>query len=310
MIAILKAALQPFFGAQPLFLRCALALAMIALLASPAPCHAAPPATPLLVPPDKGAVDRSGKFVPFLPNPDTNKVPATRAEAEAALKQALNVHQSGPDSFQVGLVEFDKKNRTITLPARVNMRTQVLEYALVTESGKVHESLLATTAKPMDIQLAFLLLGASPAELTGDFKHAAVVPLSNSVSVEVSWVTNGIAKRYPLSDLILLRDELPPQPARAFTIGLWLYNGSKFDSLGFMAQREGSIISLIRDLAALVNNPGADRDNDQIHFPNEMLLPAQGFPVRATLRLGPPAIAVIPGPIPRGVTPITPLSTN
>ncbi len=53
----------------------------------------------------------------------------------------------------------------------------------------------------------------------------------------------------------------------------WLYNGSQFDQWGFEAQREGSLVTLIREPAALVNNPGSDRDNDLVHFPNVRILP-------------------------------------
>ena len=69
-------------------------------------------------------------------------------------------------------------------------------------------------------------------------------------------------------------------------------------------------MALIRDPAALVNNPGADRDNDLIHLPNTRLVPGQGTPVRVVLRLperAPPPPP--PAPLP-GVTPVTPLSTN
>jgi hypothetical protein len=89
----------------------------------------------------------------------------------------------------------------------------------------------------------------------------------------------------------------------------WLYNGSTFDAFGFAAQREGSIISVIRDEAALVNNPASDRDNDKVHLPQAKLLPPEGWPVRVVMRLrappSPPA-----EPLPPWVSPITPLRTN
>jgi hypothetical protein len=76
----------------------------------------------------------------------------------------------------------------------------------------------------------------------------------------------------------------------------WLYNGSVFDRGGFAAQREGSYIALIRDPSALVNNPGADRDNDRIHFPNAELLPPEGSPVRVIFHLPKRPAATGPGP--------------
>jgi len=101
----------------------------------------------------------------------------------------------------------------------------------------------------------------------------------------------------------------PKDPGQPMSLDRWLYNGSEFDRWGFAAQREGSLVALIRDPAALVNNPGPDRDNDQIHFPNAAVLPAKGTLVRVILRLPEPAAPPPPISYP-GVTPITPLSTN
>jgi hypothetical protein len=41
---------------------------------------------------------------------------------------------------------------------------------------------------------------------------------------------------------------------------------------------------LITDASALVNNPQPDRSNDDIHFPNDRLLPPAGTPVEIILR--------------------------
>jgi hypothetical protein len=93
------------------------------------------------------------------------------------------------------------------------------------------------------------------------------------------------------------------------TLDQWLYNGSEFNPWGFAVLQEHSLIALIRDSTALVNNPGADRDNDQIHVPNAALLPAVGTPVEVVIRLSELPRPPITTPIP-GMTPITPLSTN
>lgn len=235
---------------------------------------------------------------------------STPAQAEAALKQALNVQQIGPDTYHIGRVEFDKAQRTVILPASVHIRTQVVEYILVTESGKAYESLLTTDVRPADVHLAFLLLGVGPTDVGGDFNKAVAVPASNAVSIELSWGTNAPPVKYPLPELIVLKDELSGQPARPFPLGPWLYNGSLSDGLGFVAQREGSIVSLIRDLACLLNNPRDDRDNHHIHFPKENLLPPEGSSVRVILRLPPRAIAPSPPPDPTGAAPIRPATPN
>jgi len=206
-------------------------------------------------------------------------------------------------------VEFDKQRRTITLPATVCLRDQVVEYALVTSKGKAYESVLSTEASPVDVHLAMLLLGGSAVPVLGEFKQPAPVPETNALRVEVSWQTNDATVTVPLAQMVCVTNGSSPDSGRPMTVDRWLYNGSEFDSAGFAAQREGSLVTLIRDPAALVNNPGPDRDNDQIHFPNAAILPAMGTLVRVVLRLPEPPAPPPPIHLP-GVTPITPLSTN
>jgi hypothetical protein len=283
------------------------------LLVAPPVCLAAPPASSETEPRNQappflsqGSVSPSGTLAPAPPMPkDSPTAPLTTVEAESALRQALKVRQTGSNTFQIGLVEFDRLRRTVSLPARVAIRTQIVEYALVNENGKAYESLLTTQAKASDVHVAFLLLGVSQAPVAGELDQAEAVPATNSLGIEVAWQENGRTKTNALCDLMVLVDEaesaadqrkepmsptwppgLPPgSRPRPMPSRQWLYNGSVFDDFGFAAQREGSIIAVIRDSTALVNNPGEDRDNHHIHFPNTKLLPAKGSLVRVVLRL-------------------------
>jgi len=214
--------------------------------------------------------------------PDTTGV--SGPTNEAALKHELNVQQTGSNTFRIGRIEFDKAERAISIPARVRLRNQVVEYALVTEQGKAYEALFTTDARPMDIHLAFLLLGTGVAQLTDDPGKPIGVPETNAITIEVSW-TNDQPAHFALSDLVCLTSGHPDPAAPAMRVEKWFYNGSVFDRAGFAAQREGSIISLIIDPVALVNNPGTDRGNDDIHFPNARLLPPEGTPVRIIARV-------------------------
>jgi hypothetical protein len=47
--------------------------------------------------------------------------------------------QLGHELFELGKVRFDKRQRSVSFPAFVNMREGNLEYLLVTSSGKIHE---------------------------------------------------------------------------------------------------------------------------------------------------------------------------
>lgn len=271
--------------------------------------YAADPVGKVSPTPSQGTISPSGKFTPAPPMmSDTSNVPRTAADVQSLLKHVQKLEQTGTNTFRIGLVEFDKQRRTIALPATVCLRDQVVEYALVTTKGKAYESILSTEASPVDVHLAMLLLGGSSVPVLGEFKQPAPVPETNALRVELSWRTNDVTVTFPLAQMVSVANGSPKDPGQPMSLDRWLYNGSEFDRWGFAAQREGSLVALIRDPAALVNNPGPDRDNDQIHFPNAAVLPAKGTLVRVILRLPEPAA---PPPISYpGVTPITPLSTN
>ena len=271
---------------------------------------AADPAAKIPPSPSEGMVSPSGKFTPnYQPTATNEIVPRSPGEAEAVLSQALDIKQTGASTFQIGLVELDREKRTVRLPAVVCTTNQVIEYALVNIGGKTYESLLSTEASAMSIHLAFLLLGAIEVPMPNLEKQPITVPKTNAVMIEVAWETNGLTTTVPLAKLICLTDGQTNTPGQPMILDRWLYNGSIFDQWGFAARREGSLVALIRDPVALVNNPGADRDNDLSHLPNTRLLLAKGTPVSVILRL--PAIEQSPPPVPAlGVTPITPLSTN
>lgn len=218
-------------------------------------------------------------------------VPADAESALAQLARTLQVEKHADGTFAIGAVTFDKQKRTVTLPAAVNMREDLIEYALVTDDGKRHESLLTTAVRPEQVHLACLLLGQRPAPLRGEVGgKAPAVPTAEQVQVRVSWDRNGGPAEHALADLLMQREydlKGGPGPLRPVTNVVWQYNGSAFDAYGFQAGREGSIIALIRDDTALINNAGPDRDDDEIHRPYTDRLPATGLPVRVTLQLSP-----------------------
>lgn len=184
-----------------------------------------------------------------------------------------------PGVYQIGLVTLDRTNRTVCFPAAVNQRAGLVEYAVVTTGGKVHESIFRTEAQPSHIHLAMLLLGVEAAGtnlLSEDLRMA--LP-GERVGVEVAWKRGRRQVRRPLSDFVKL--DVAARPERAHG---WVYNGSFLDAGGFAAQQGGSIVSLITDPSALVNNAGADRADDEIHQVNGSSLPDEDTRVEIILR--------------------------
>lgn len=191
-----------------------------------------------------------------------------------------SVREIRPGEFQIGEVQLSQERREIRFPATVNLREGNIEYVLVTATGKTHESLLRTTVEPLHVQLAFVLLGA---------KGAANAPLSlnpadpipgEKVSASLVWTEAGRTNRAEATAFVLDR-----KSGAAIPVGHWTYTGSRLRDNGFAAQLDGSILSLITDPDALINNPRPGREDDDNWLVRTNGLPPLGTPVEVQLRL-------------------------
>ena len=192
------------------------------------------------------------------------------------------VRPLGNGLYEIGLVRLDSRHRTATFPATVNLREETVEYAVVHKTGKTHESVFRTDARPLDIQVALLLLGLK-ARMTNAFGADGKGPaVGEKVWVEVTWTNQGARVFCPIEDVIL--DRAREAPLRR---GEWIYHGSNFSEGAFTAQRDGSIISIHIDPDALISNPRPGRENDDLHRPHAAKLPPIGTPVEITLKLSP-----------------------
>jgi hypothetical protein len=182
-------------------------------------------------------------------------------------------------------IHIDKERRTVTFPAAINMRSGMLEYLIVAETGKTHESLLSTKIAPYDIQVAMLLLGIAPAgkanaeppgQLNKEYLKTAPELKGEKVSLFVAWPGH----RVRAEDLIWNLQE-----NAAMTEGPWTYNGSELYDGKFLAQIDGSVAALVRDSAALMNNPRPGNDDDQIWEVYSQVTPPVGTAVDVIIEL-------------------------
>lgn len=209
--------------------------------------------------------------------PPTVSAPAAAAVTNMPLKQV------GPGQFELGQVRLDKRERTVSFPAVLNMSEALIEYFVVTSSGKTHESLLRTDVQPYHVHLAMLLLGAKGAG-TNQFPERPDQPLpGDKVTVELSWKRDGKEKRGPAEEWV--HNRLTQSP---MSKGHWVYNGSRVHEGMFLAQEAGSVISLIEDPDALINNPRPGRENDEAWEVHRTDLPPLNSPVRVTIKLAAP----------------------
>jgi hypothetical protein len=221
-----------------------------------------------------GSTSGSGPYPP-------PKVPDS-AEAGSASLQPLPdapLVEVSPGLFQIGLVELDRNKRTVSFPGAVNMDSGEVEYVVVSAIGKLHESVFRTEAEPLHIHLAALFLqpprgDAAPAEPPGDPTLAG-----EKVTLSASWQSADGEKRHRLEEFVL-----NTKTKAAMTTGEWIYNGSLLFNGAFLAQRDGSIVSIIIDPYALMNNPRPGREIDYIWNARSELTPPVNTPVQITVQ--------------------------
>ncbi|MCB1099335.1 MAG: hypothetical protein KDN22_27440 [Verrucomicrobiae bacterium] len=147
----------------------------------------APPSQPLPRP-EQGRINVEGKFSakiePAAPGAGSVRT-VDRQEAEQGLRQQIAIRQVSDDVYELGALVLDRKERTITIPATVNMTEGMIEYALVSDSGKVHEPLFATAATPQQVHVAALLLGMMPERAEVSKDGGLMVPGKCRINVEV-----------------------------------------------------------------------------------------------------------------------------
>ena len=224
-----------------------------------------------------------------FPKPATPDAPVESAVTNMQFKVV------GPGVFQLGDIKMDKGKRTVSFPATLNRPQGPMEYFLVTKYGKTHESILRTEVKPYDVHIAMLLLGAGgsgtnfapgglpqngPSQISNPSKE--VLP-GDKVTIEVKWTQDGKEVRRAAQDFVY-NEQTHSIPEHAG----WVYNGSFIAQGRFLAQMEGSIVSLITDPVALVNNISVGHDNDRIWTGNTNALPPADIPLEVVIKLEEP----------------------
>lgn len=202
------------------------------------------------------------------------------------------IEKTGGTTYRLGDIRFDTASRTATFPAKVNMDEGIVEYAIVHESGKVHESLLSTQIRPFDLNVVLLLLNWKPCD--GFFERpdpqSAFMPAKDPeirpeslARFSISWKEkDGKTATVPLESWLLNIEE-----RRAVPDGPFVYTGSITDRSGFLAQETGSILAVYCDPAAMFNNPREGNISDEIWAVHKGRVPERETAVTVTIQAVP-----------------------
>ncbi|HQW28948.1 MAG: hypothetical protein KA152_12205 [Verrucomicrobiales bacterium] len=203
----------------------------------------------------------------FARSQETAKSATKKAAAAEELKPEVSVKKIGETLYRIGEIEFDAKSREIRVPVTVNMREGgPIEYLLVNEKGKVHESIFTTAVSPTNLQIAMKLLRFKAGR--GDVFNRLLAPeflekeggieADRGDSVSFFFEVTGGGKAVPAYEFVI-----DGESAEAMKPGGWIYTGSVVEGGNFMAETEGSIIAIYLDEFALFNmtRAGADLDD-------------------------------------------------
>ena len=195
----------------------------------------------------------------------------------------------GDGKYKLGLVTFDENTRRISFPAEFNQSEGIIEYAIVHENGKIHESLLTTKASAFNLNVALKLLRyqSSPElfpildenyESTGKYPEVPEAQKTASrLQVLLNWEVDGKKEEASLNDLIYhVGNESAMEPVP------WIYQGSYVHENSFKAETSGDIAAIFITRSSLINFSGKDNSTDEPWIPFQKRIPPLSTPVTVT----------------------------
>jgi len=193
------------------------------------------------------------------------------------------IEQTGPTTYKIGDVQVDSASRQLVFSGEVNMATGLAEVVVCTLWGKLHESVIRTSAQPMDIHIGLLLLGLKDGGNPGWYvppplsteKPREPVPAGDKVKVFVRWQDSGQWKECQAEKLVInlqSGESLPDTP--------WVFIGSYLDTEGgYVADYVGSIMTNYHDRSSVLDCPLEQGQVDDYMYVNASLVPPVGTPV-------------------------------
>lgn len=225
------------------------------------------------------------------PEPSKQPKPSTEGEKKAAAKYEearTRIKKTGDTTYELGDIKFNSATKEIRIPTLLNMSKGLLEYVLVTEAGKTHESLLRTAISPTELNLALLLCSYEPhikeaaqflpsphPETRAMMDKPMEKPGANRIQLTAQWKDKeGKEKTTPVTRWIRHR-----LAKKTLDTDHWTYTGSVINLAGFGSEYDGSIGALYFDLGAMFNCPVKDNVNDDMWLVETTAVPSVDTPV-------------------------------
>ena len=189
--------------------------------------------------------------------------------------------------YQFGSVVINRKMNSLSIPAVSNQVSGLVEYGIVHENGKIHESLFRTKVRPQIFHTSLLLLKAKPVSTFFDNLWSDDPKLidysKNCFEISVFWEINGTKFENKIEKLSVNQIRKGNVEKKSF-----IFTGSRMVEGTFLAESSGSILAIYADDTAILNNSDYDSTNDDVWIANEREMPPLELPV--TIRFNLPMV--------------------
>ncbi len=189
--------------------------------------------------------------------------------------------------YQFGSVVINRKMNSLSIPAVSNQVNGLVEYGIVHENGKIHESLFRTKVRPQIFHTSLLLLKAKPVSTFFDNLWSDDPKLidysKNCFEISVFWEINGTKFENKIEKLSVNQIRKENVEKKSF-----IFTGSRMVEGTFLAESSGSILAIYADDTAILNNSDYDSTNDDVWIANEREMPPLELPV--TIRFNLPMV--------------------
>lgn len=196
-----------------------------------------------------------------------------------APEQPLPLQEIGPGVYALDEIKIYVKDGRIEFPAKINMAEGLLEYLLVGEQGKVHESLLATPVQASNLQIALLMLGLQGTKNPLSMQGEARIPEGSPVRIRVRLQNDQQKKTIAVEEWIINRSS-----GKVMSPMDWIFTGSIINNGQFMAQVEKSLVAIFHDPVAVIDNSLEEGSHDEFWFVNKGMVPAVGTEVTLVIQ--------------------------
>ena len=192
------------------------------------------------------------------------------------------ISEIGPGRYQFGDILIDQNNREFSFAGTCNQISGLVEYALVHEDGKVHESLFRTNVSPRLVHACFLLLKEKPETNFFKILDGNVSEWANLRRIELSiiWEQNNTFEEKPISSMVINQTDNRELASKSF-----VFSGSRTIEGQYLAEMDGSIIAVYHDSRATLNSMDKQSNSDEVWIAHQTGMPPKGKPVRIRLKL-------------------------